>query len=147
MGRVLGLFSLTNLPRRLILDFRDVLGKGLRFKSMIGDFTLVNGEANTESFIIDTSSAEIVITGKTGLANQDYDQMVFVTPRVGRVLPTIGAIAGGAVGAAAGFLVQGMFRKGLKDVGKIIYKVTGSWNNPIIELIETQTNEKAVNEK
>jgi len=138
MGRVLGLFSLTNLPRRLILDFRDVFGKGLRFKSMIGDFTLVNGEANTESFKIDSSSAEILITGKTGLAKQDYDQMVVVTPRVGRVLPTIGAIAGGAVGAATGFLVQGMFRKGLKDVGKIIYRVTGSWDNPIIDLIETQ---------
>jgi uncharacterized protein (TIGR02099 family) len=147
MGRVLGLFSLTNLPRRLILDFRDVFGKGLRFKSMIGDFTLVNGEANTESFVIDTSSAEIVITGKTGLSNQDYDQTVIVTPRVGRVLPTIGAIAGGAVGAAAGFLVQGMFRKGLKDVGKIIYKVTGSWDNPIIELIETQNSKKTTNEK
>lgn len=138
MGRVLGLFSLTNLPRRLILDFRDVLGKGLRFKSMKGDFTLDNGEAYTESFKIDSASAEIAITGKTGLANQDYDQMVVVTPRVGRVLPTIGAIAGGAVGAAAGFLVQGMFRKGLKDVGKIIYKVTGSWDEPIIELIETE---------
>jgi len=138
MGRVLGLFSLTNLPRRLILDFRDVLGKGLRFESMKGNFTLDNGEAYTDSFKIDSASAEIAITGKTGLANQDYDQMVIVTPRVGRVLPTIGAIAGGAVGAAAGFLVQGMFRKGLKGVGKIIYKVTGKWDDPIIELIETK---------
>lgn len=144
MGRVLGLFSLTNLPRRLILDFRDVLGKGLRFQSMKGDFVLDNGDAFTESFVIDSSSAEIIVTGKTGLAKQDYDQMVYVTPRVGRVLPTIGAIAGGAVGAAAGFLVQGMFRKGLKDVGKIIYKVTGSWDNPNIELIKT---EEKLNEK
>jgi uncharacterized protein YhdP len=144
MGRVLGLFSLTNLPRRLILDFRDVLGKGLQFQSMKGDFVLEHGEAYTDGFVIDSSSAEIVVTGKTGLAKQDYDQMVYVTPRVGRALPTIGAIAGGAVGAAAGFLVQGMFHKGLKDVGKIIYKVTGSWDNPIIKLIETKekTHEK-----
>ncbi len=144
MGRVLGLFSLTNLPRRLILDFRDVLGKGLRFQSMKGDFVLTKGEAYTDAFVIDSSSAEIVVTGKTGLDKQDYDQMVYVTPRVGRVLPTIGAIAGGAVGAAAGFFVQGMFHKGLKDVGKIIYKVTGSWDNPIIELIKTEdkSNEK-----
>ncbi len=138
MGRVLGLFSLTNLPRRLILDFRDVLSKGLRFQSMKGDFVLTKGEAYTENFVIDSSSAEIVITGKTGLANQDYEQMIYVIPRVGRVLPTIGAIAGGAVGAAAGFLVQGMFHKGLKDVGKITYKVTGSWDEPIIELIKTE---------
>lgn len=141
MGRVLGLFSLTNLPRRLILDFKDVLGKGLHFKSMEGDFILDNGEAYTDSFVIDSSSANIIIKGYTGLANQDYNQTVIVTPRVGRVLPTIGAIAGGAVGAAAGFLVQGVFSKGLKNVGKIIYKVSGSWDDPKIELIETKENE------
>ncbi|MFK8011008.1 MAG: YhdP family protein [Marinicellaceae bacterium] len=143
MGRVLGLFSLTNLPRRLILDFKDVLGKGLHFNSMQGQFVLNNGEAYTDAFIIDSTSANIVVKGHTGLANQDYNQTVIVTPRVGRVLPTIGAIAGGAVGAAAGFIVQGMFSKGLKNVGKIIYKVTGSWDNPNIELIETK---ESVNE-
>ncbi len=143
MGRVLGLFSLTNLPRRLILDFRDVVGKGLHFSSMQGDFVLDNGDAFTKSFNIDSSSAKIIISGKTGLSNQDYDQIITVEPRVGRVLPTIGAIAGGAVGAAAGFFVQGIFHKGLKDVGKIIYKVTGSWDNPVIEVLET----KKLNEK
>lgn len=137
MGRVLGLFSLTNLPRRLILDFRDVFGKGLHFSSMQGNFNLMNGDAFTDSFLIDSSSAKIFLSGKTGMANQDYDQTIIVEPRVGRILPTIGAIAGGAVGAAAGFLVQGMFHKGLKNIGKIIYRVTGSWDEPKIELIET----------
>ena len=138
MGRVLGLFSLTNLPRRLILDFKDVFSKGLKFEYMKGNFNLKNGDAITDAFVIETSSAQIVVKGKTGLDKQDYDQIVIVTPRVGRILPTIGAITGGAVGAAAGFLVQGMFHRGLKNVGRIIYKVTGSWEKPKIELIETQ---------
>jgi uncharacterized protein YhdP len=138
MGRVLGLFSLTNLPRRLMLDFKDVFGKGLHFESMQGDFKIENGEAYTDSFIIDSTSAKILVSGRTGLANQDYDQTVVVVPRVGRVIPTIGAITGGAIGAAAGFFVQGMFSKGLKNVGKIVYKVTGSWDEPNIELIETE---------
>ena len=143
MGRVLGLFSLTNLPRRLILDFSDVFAKGLHFASMKGDFELRNGDAYTDAFVIDSSSAKITLSGKTGLANQDYDQTIIIEPRVGRILPTIGAITGGAVGAAAGFLVQGMFHKGLKDVGKIIYKVTGSWDEPNIVLVETKKrNEK-----
>ncbi len=143
MGRVLGLFSLTNLPRRLILDFSDVFAKGLHFASMKGDFELRNGDAYTDAFVIDSSSAKITLSGKTGLATQDYDQTIIIEPRVGRILPTIGAITGGAVGAAAGFLVQGMFHKGLKDVGKIIYKVTGSWDKPNIVLVETKKrNEK-----
>ncbi len=143
MGRVLGLFSLTNLPRRLILDFSDVFAKGLQFQSMKGDFELREGDAYTDAFIIDSSSAKISLSGRTGLATQDYDQTIIIEPRVGRILPTIGAITGGAVGAAAGFLVQGMFHKGLKDVGKIIYKVTGSWDEPKIILVETKKrNEK-----
>ncbi len=143
MGRVLGLFSLTNLPRRLILDFSDVFAKGLQFQSMKGDFELREGDAYTDAFIIDSSSAKISVSGRTGLATQDYDQRIIIEPRVGRILPTIGAITGGAVGAAAGFLVQGMFHKGLKDVGKIIYKVTGSWDEPNIVLVETKKrNEK-----
>jgi uncharacterized protein YhdP len=140
MGRVLGLFSLTNLPRRLLLDFKDVFSQGLLFNSMVGDFKLINGDAFTDNFSIDSASARITVTGKTGLANRDYDQIVIVSPRVGRVLPTIGAITGGAVGAAAGFLVQGLFRKGLKNVGQIQYKVTGTWDQPEIELIETIEN-------
>ncbi len=138
VGRVLGLFSLTNLPRRLILDFRDVFSKGLRFERMEGDFILENGKAYTDSFVIDSSSAKIIVTGQTGLADQDYNQTVTVTPRVGRVLPTIGAITGGAVGAAAGLFVQGLFRKDLKKLGKIVYKVTGSWDDPVINLIEAE---------
>ena len=138
VGRILGLFSLTNLPRRLILDFKDVFGKGLQFKSMKGDFILNDGNAYSEEFIIDAASAKISIKGRTGLAQQDYDQIVIVTPGVGKILPTIGAITGGAVGAAAGFLFQGMFNKGLKNVGKIVYKVTGTWDQPNIEIIETE---------
>lgn len=138
VGRVLGLFSLTNLPRRLILDFRDVFSKGLRFERMTGDFVLENGKAYTDSFVIDSSSAKITVSGQTGLANQDYNQTVTVTPRVGRMLPTIGAITGGAVGAAAGLFVQGLFRKDLKKLGKIVYKVTGSWDDPVINLIEAE---------
>jgi uncharacterized protein YhdP len=143
MGRVLGLFSLTNLPRRLILDFKDVFSKGLQFQYMKGEFELKEGVAYTDAFVIESSSAKIVLQGKTDFANQTYDQLLIVTPRVGRILPTLGAITGGAVGAAAGFLVQGMFHKGLKNVGKIVYKITGSLDEPIIELIET----KKINEK
>lgn len=146
VGRVLGLFNLTNLPRRLLLDFKDVFSEGLIFNSMQGDFELVDGEAFTENFKIDSSSAVITITGKTGLASKNYDQTIVVTPRVGRALPTIGAIAGGAVGAAAGFLVQNLFRKGLKNIGKIVYQVTGNWDNPKIELVEAVEKNKR-NEK
>ncbi len=137
-GRVLGLFNLTNLPRRLILDFRDVLSDGLLFSSMEGHFEIKSGVANTQDFLIKASSAKIHIEGDVGFADQSYAQIITVRPQIGKTFPTIGAIAGGPVGAAAGFLVQGLFDKQLKNKNEIIYQVTGTWDDPLIELISDE---------
>lgn len=135
-GRVLGLFSLTNLPRRLLFDFRDVMGEGLHFSNMEGHFTLDKGIATTDDFLVKASSANIKLTGKTNFILQNYDQTIMIQPQIGKTFPTIGAIAGGAVGAAAGFLVQGLLDKQLKLKNQIIYRVTGSWEEPQIEVID-----------
>ncbi|TDR19325.1 YhdP family protein [Marinicella litoralis] len=137
-GRVLGLFNLTNLPRRLLLDFRDVLAEGLLFRSMEGHFVITDGVANTQDFLIKASSAKIHIQGDVGFAEQSYNQTITVRPQIGKTFPTIGAIAGGPVGAAAGFLVQGLFDKQLKNKNEIIYHVTGTWDDPQIELISDE---------
>jgi len=134
-GRVLGLFNLTNLPRRLIRDFRDVLADGLMFSSMEGHFNIRSGVASTEDFLIKASSARIYIEGDVGFADQSYAQTITVRPQIGKTFPTIGAIAGGPVGAAAGFLVQGLFDKQLNNSNEIVYRVTGTWDEPQIELI------------
>lgn len=137
-GRVLGLFNLTNLPRRLLLDFRDVLADGLLFNSMEGHFTITDGVATTDDFLIKASSAKIHIEGDVGFADQSYAQTITVRPQIGKTFPTIGAIAGGPVGAAAGFLVQGLLDKQLKNSNEIIYRVTGTWDEPLIELISDE---------
>ncbi|WP_154223256.1 YhdP family protein [Marinicella rhabdoformis] len=137
-GRVLGLFSLTNLPRRLLLDFKDVMAEGLHFDSMEGRFVLNNGYAETDDFLIKASAANIKVRGLTGFADKSYLQTIIVEPQVGKTFPTLGAIAGGAVGAAAGFFVQGLLNKKLKSSNRISYQVTGTWDAPIIEVIEDE---------
>ena len=137
-GRVLGLFNLTNLPRRLLLDFRDVLAEGLHFSGMEGHFEISNGIASTEDFLISASSAKIFIKGDVGFTDQNYSQTITIRPQIGKTFPTIGAIAGGPVGAAAGFLVQGLFDKQLGMKNEIVYEVTGSWDDPVIELISNE---------
>ncbi|MGV6851527.1 MAG: YhdP family protein, partial [bacterium] len=47
-GRLLGLFSLRSLPRRLLLDFSDIFGKGLAFDKITGDFVFNRGLAHTD---------------------------------------------------------------------------------------------------
>ncbi len=135
-GRLLGLASLAELPRRMTLDFGDVFGKGLAFDSMLGDFRLANGVATTSNFKIHSPSAEISITGRTDLRARKFDQQIVVVPHVGNSLPIVGAVVGGPIGAAAGFAVQGLLGHGLNRAAGARYRITGKWEKPVMTLIE-----------
>lgn len=136
VGRLFGLVSLAELPRRLTLDFGDVFGKGLGFDSINGDFRLADGSATTNNLVIKGPAAQISITGRTGLRAKDYDQYVLVVPHIGNSLPVIGAVVGGPVGAAAGLAVQGLLGHGLNKTVGARYHVTGSWDKPVMTLVE-----------
>jgi uncharacterized protein YhdP len=139
VGRLFGLVSVAELPRRLTLDFGDVFGKGLAFDAITGDFKLGGGNATTDNLAIRGPGADISITGRTGLRAHDYDQQVLVLPHLGNSLPVVGAVIAGPVGAAAGFAVQGLLGKGLNKAASARYRVTGSWDKPVFTLIEKHT--------
>lgn len=131
-GRILGLVSLTEIPRRLSLDFSDFFQRGMAFDSIEGRFRLEDGDAWTDQVAIVSPAADIVISGRTGLAARDYDQQLVVTPRVGSVLPIVGALAAGPAGAAVGAVAQGVLGPGMGRIATANYKVTGSWDSPEI---------------
>lgn len=135
-GRLFGLLSLGEIRRRLALDFTDFYKSGTTFNEISGRFDLDGSVAHTKGLSIDSPAAEIVISGRTGLKARDYDQQMVVTPKAGVALPVVGAIAGGPVGAAAGFVVQNLFNKQIGAAARSRYSVKGSWDKPEIELIE-----------
>ena len=47
-----------------------------------------------------------------------------------------GAVVGGPVGAAAGLAVQGLLGHGLNKTVGARYHVTGSWDKPVMTLVE-----------
>ncbi|HVF34208.1 MAG TPA: YhdP family protein [Candidatus Saccharimonadia bacterium] len=134
-GRFFGLLSVQSLPRRLSLDFSDFFKSGLAFDSIEGAFELRGGSAYTDGVVLKGPAAEIRVEGRTGLAVRDYDQKIRVVPRVGGVLPVVGAIAAGPAGVAAG-LVANMLPLG--QAARAEYRVKGSWDKPEITLIEKQ---------
>ncbi|MGF6494896.1 uncharacterized protein (TIGR02099 family) [Luteibacter sp. 621] len=136
VGRLFGLVSITELPRRMALDFGDVLGKGFGFDAITGDFNFAHGNASTQNLKIRAPAAEISITGRAGLKARDYDQEVLVVPHVGNSLPIVGALAGGPVGAAAGLAVQGILGHGLNQAARKRYHVTGTWDKPVFTPID-----------
>ncbi len=137
-GRLFGLMSLREIPRRLSLDFSDLFKSGMSFNSIKGSFALDNGNAQTDDLHIASPAADITISGRTGLRNKDYDQEMVVTPRAGVALPVVGALAGGPVGAAAGLFVQTLIGKKINRAARSRYRVTGGWDKPAIVLIDRE---------
>jgi uncharacterized protein (TIGR02099 family) len=135
-GRILGLLSLAEIPRRLSLDFSDFFEKGFAFNSARGDFSFSDGKARTENLRIDGPAAEIRVSGATGMRDQVYDQRVEVLPKAGGLLPAIGMLTGGPVGAAVGAMAQAVLSKPLKQSTRVVYRVTGPWAKPVVKVIE-----------
>lgn len=132
-GRVLGLVNFYALPRRLTLNFRDVLGSGLGFDRVNGDFELRDGNARTQNLSIAGPSLRMEVRGRTGLAARDYDQQVTVYPDVSAGV-TLGAVLlGGPVAGALALIAQEILNKPLDQVTQLTYRVTGGWDNPQVE--------------
>lgn len=142
-GRLLGLLSIAHLPRRLALDFKDLTGQGMAFDRISGDFTLAAGEAYTDNLTLRGPAAEIGIAGRTSLRDRTYDQTAVVTGDVGATLGVAGALAGGPVVGAALLLFSQVFKEPLKGVARGYYRISGSWEEPVVRKIDARELEEA----
>jgi len=138
-GRVLGLLSVTQLPRRLLLDFRDFFGKGFGFNEIGGEIYVAEGIARTDSLRISGPAAKINIIGTSDLVAMTHDQIIEVSPRTGNLLTAVGAVAGGPLGAAVGAAANAVLKHPLSEVGAKTYHVTGPWQDPKVEVASTKT--------
>jgi len=134
-GRVLGLLSLTQLPRRMMLDFRDFFSKGFAFNRIDGNVSFGSGLARSEDMVMDGPAAQINIRGSTDLRAQRFDQTIEVLPKSGNLLTVVGAVAGGPLGAAIGAAANAVLKKPLGEIGAKTYRVTGPWKDPKVEVI------------
>ncbi len=131
-GRLLGLFSLSALPKRLQLDFSDLFQKGLGFKTIEGDLRLKAGDVLTDNLALDSTSAHVVMSGRTGLHQQDYDMLVSVVPNVSDSLAVAGGLALGPQAGAIIWVLQKLFRSEIDKATLFQYTVKGPWSAPAI---------------
>jgi uncharacterized protein (TIGR02099 family) len=141
-GRALGLLSLGKLPKRLTLDFSDFFAEGFNFERIAGNFVLDHGNAYTNDLLVDGPAAKIEISGRVGLADKDYDELVTVTPYLQSSLPLAGAIAGGPAGAAVVIVAEKLLgdKLGLNKMASKQYVVKGSWDAPEVTQINLKSD-------
>ncbi|OYY74553.1 MAG: TIGR02099 family protein [Gammaproteobacteria bacterium 28-57-27] len=132
-GRVLGLISLTELPRRLMLDFGDVFGNGLHFERLDSEMTLNDGKLHSTRFELLSSALKLKVSGFSNMLDQSLHYQMVATPSLGNVLPIVGTVAGGPIIGGATFVAQKLFELAGGSFVTLNYQIGGTWDNPIIE--------------
>ena len=134
-GRIFGLLSLQTLPRRLSLDFTDIFSTGMSFDEITGTFSVSDGQAYTNNLTMDAPSSQVEISGRIGLADEDYDQHVRVIPNFSSTLPVAGALAGGPGLAVVMLITHQLLQDPIDKLTEFEYQVTGPWKSPVITKI------------
>jgi len=135
-GRMLNIFSLQSIPRRLSLDFSDLFDKGYNFDSASGDFIFRSGDAITQNTKFKGTVAEINAIGRIGFVNKDYDIKLNVTPHVTSSLPIVATIAtANPLAGLAAWVVEKAMNRQVSRLVTYHYSITGPWNDPVWQKI------------
>lgn len=139
IGRLFGLVTLQNLPRRLSLDFRDLFVSGFVLDNMNASVRIKNGIMKTSNFRMNGPAAEVFMTGETDIIHETQDLHVKVTPHISDSL-SIAALAGGPLVGAAAFIAQKILKDPLNKILTSEYRIIGTWENP--EEVDNSASDK-----
>ena len=142
-ARLLGVLSLQALPRRLLLDFRDVFQQGFAFDNVTGDVSIEQGVARTNNLRMRGVQAVVLMEGEADLKRETQDLRVVVVPEINA---GTASLAYAAINPAVGlgtFLAQLFLRKPLIAAGTREFHVSGSWDDPKVERVERKAGAPA----
>lgn len=134
VGRLLGVLSLQALPRRLVLDFRDVFSEGFAFDRIGGNVQLRSGILDSEDFEIAGPAARVWIAGTADVMKETQDLKVVVQPALTDSV-AIGAAAGmvNPVAGLVAYLAQKIMNDPVERMFAYGYAITGRWDDPQVE--------------
>lgn len=132
-GRLLSLLNLANIPRYVTFDFHNLTGKGFPFSRIHGNYSIDKGIASTKGLFIDSSVANIKLTGAMDLDNQTLNQHAQIEPNYTGSLPIIGALVGGLGVGAAIFAITKILSGAIAQATQLNYSITGPFSNPTVK--------------
>ena len=135
-ARLLGVLSLQALPRRLLLDFRDVFQKGFAFDTATADLFITGGVARTENLRLRGLQALVAMAGSADIGLETQDLHVVVVPELNTGSATLAyAAVNPAVGLGA-FVGQWLLREPLHRASAREFRVTGRWDDPKVDRLD-----------
>lgn len=136
VGRLLGILSLQALPRRLLLDFRDVFQEGFAFDNVNGDVAVSHGRASTKNLRMRGVQAVVLMEGTADLVRETQDLHVLIVPEVNAGAASLAYAAINPALALGTFVAQMLLREPLRAAGTREFRITGSMAEPKVERIE-----------
>ena len=136
-AKLLGVLSLQALPRRLLLDFRDVFAEGFAFDTVRGDVGITQGTAHTRNLQIKGVNALVLLDGEANIAQETQKLHAQILPLVDT--GTTSLLAGLALNPAVGltaFVAQWLLKNPLSRASSQEFTIDGSWANPRVTRID-----------
>jgi uncharacterized protein (TIGR02099 family) len=136
-GKLLAVLNLQALPRRLMLDFRDVFSEGFSFDGISGDAQILKGVAKTDNLKMHSATATVLLNGTANISNETQNLQIIVKPEInaGAASVVYGLVVNPVIGAGT-FLAQLFLREPLTEAFTYKYKITGPWKEPNIVPLE-----------
>lgn len=133
VGRLLGVLSLQSLPRRLLLDFRDVFDDGFTFDGVSGNVTIEGGVARSDNIRIRGLQATVLVDGRADLALETQNLRVLVVPEVSTGGASLAYAAINPAIALGTFLAQLILSRPVAAANTREFHITGTWDDPKVE--------------
>ncbi|HOF50685.1 MAG TPA: YhdP family protein [Rhodoferax sp.] len=139
LAKLLGVLSLQSLPRRLVLDFRDVFSEGFAFDFLRGDITIERGIARTNNLQMKGVNAAVLMEGQADIAKETQNLKVVVIPEINAGSASLIASAINPLVGLSTFLAQVILRRPLIEANTQEFLVDGTWVDPRVTRVERKT--------
>ncbi|HEX5313730.1 MAG TPA: AsmA-like C-terminal region-containing protein, partial [Gammaproteobacteria bacterium] len=117
----------------LVFNFHNLFGKGFPFSRIYGDYVIDRGIASTKGLRIESSVANIKLTGPVNLAAGPMAQRAEISPNYFGSLPVIAAIVGGLGIGAVVYAITKLFGSPLAALTKLHYTISGPIRDPVVK--------------
>jgi len=143
-AKLLGVLNLQALPRRLVLDFRDVFSQGFAFDNIAGTANVVQGTATTDNLKMTGVAASVLMNGSADIARETQSLHLAVIPEINLGTASVVALAINPVVGVGSFLAQLFLRNPLMKSLTYEYNITGPWSDPQVIKLEHASNDIGV---
>jgi len=123
-------FALLSVPA-LVVGSADGGRQELRFARLSADYELRDGVASTSNLHFD-GDAEILIRGRIGLVDADYDEQAWVLRGEDRLPAAVRRLGPTPRVAAAWLSLRELFGAAAPDPARATLRLRGTWNDPIV---------------